>query len=426
MPDDRLRQIFEQIAELPVDIPPADRVLARGRQRHDRTRLQMSTIAATILLAAGLGGPQVAGSLAANPRLIRHALPEAGSPQASPAGIYAAHGSASPAPSSPAIFGTAEPGHPAHSYSPPGHVSTGRAALPPPGKGQLILALDSARRYVMTRVGAAGAPAQVPGLKAVAGAPPVVATNPAGGWVVTLASQQSRMRVGPARLALVMATGRSVPFGPKFFQATVTSAAVSLDGSRVAVALAGQSGQARIEVLPLPGQAGSQRSWSVPTAQADLVTGLSWSPDGRHLSYTAGQRAVTGSMGGPMTMDTAVSVLPAPVLPQWRLAMNTGMTCVPVAMAWLGRTGRYVVLEECASTGTVVLQTAVASTGAAAGQPIVVAHHAGCKAAALDPNPSGSRILISNCGIGIYLIYLDNHGKLARIPGRLTAAALSG
>ena len=84
MPDDRLRQIFEQIAELPVDIPPADRVLARGRQRHDRTRLRMSTIAATILLAAGLGGPQVAGSLAANPRLIRHAPPEAGSPQASP------------------------------------------------------------------------------------------------------------------------------------------------------------------------------------------------------------------------------------------------------------------------------------------------------------------------------------------------------
>jgi len=420
MPDDRLRQIFEQIAELPVDIPPADRVLARGRQRHDRSRLQMSIIAATILLAAGLGGPQVAGSLAANPRLIHGAGPEAGSPQASPTGI-AAHYSASPAPSSSGIFSTAEPGHPAHSYSPPGHVSTGRAQLPPPGDGQLILALDSARRYVMTRVGAAGAPAQVPGLKAVAGAPPVVATNPAGGWVVTLASQQNRMRVGPARLALVMATGRSVPFGPKFVQATVTSAAVSLDGSRVAVALAGQSGEARIEVLPLPGQAGSQRSWSVPTAQADLVSGLSWSPDGRHLSYTAGQRAVTGSMGSPMTMDTAVSVLPAPVPPQWRLAMNTGMTCVPVAMAWLASTGRYVVLEECASTGTVVLQTEVASTGAAAGQPVVVAHHAGCKAAALDPNPPGSRILISYCGI-----YLDDHGKLTRVPGRLTAAALSG
>src|SRR5258707_14506694 len=98
MPDDRLRQIFQQIAELPVDIPPADRVLARGRQRHDRTRLQMSTIAATILLAAGFGGPQVAGSLAANPRLIRHAPPEVGSRQASTGGIAAARGPASPAP----------------------------------------------------------------------------------------------------------------------------------------------------------------------------------------------------------------------------------------------------------------------------------------------------------------------------------------
>ena len=421
MPDDRVRQIFEQIAELPVDIPPAERVLARGRRRHGRARLQLSTIAATILLAAGFGAPQMSGSLAASHGLLRPAPSEPGGGQVSYTATGAS-GSASPASRSPASASSAEPSRPAASKSPPGQSSISPASpLPPPGDGQLMLALDSADRYVMTRVGAASAPVQVPALKAVAGAPPVLATNPAGGWVVTLASQERGMRVAPARLAWVKATGRSVPFGPKFIQATVTSAAVSLDGSRVAVALAGRSGQARIEVLPLPGHSGARRSWNVPAAQADLVTGLSWAPDGRHLSYMAGRRAVTGTAASPVTMDTAVSVLPAPLTSRWPLVMNKRMSCVLVAMAWLGKTGRYVVLEECASTSTVVLQTADASTGAPAGQPLVVSHQVGCGPAALDPDASGSRILIT-CGS----IYLDDHGKLTRAPGRLTAAALSG
>jgi len=423
MPDDRLRPIFEQIAELPVDIPPPDRVRARGRRRHGRARLQMSTIAATILLAAGFGAPQVAGTLAAAPGLMGHVHREAGSLQTSHTGIKAANGPVRSALPSTASFAAADPSRPARSQPQAGPSTTGRASLllPPPGAGQLILALDSAHRYVMTRLGATSAPVQVPGLKAVAGAPPVLATNPAGGWVVTLAGRERGMRVAPARLAIVMSTGRSVPFGPKFIHATVTSAAVSVDGSRVAVALAGQSGRAKIEVMPLPGHPGTRRSWSVPSAQADLVTGLSWSPDGRHLSYIAGQRAVTSIAGSPVTMDTAVSELSMPVFTRWPLALNADLTCVPVAMAWLGRTGRYVLLEECASTGTVVLQTADASTGAAAGQPLVVTHHVGCGPAALDPSASGSRILISYCGI-----YLDDHGTLTRAPGRLTAAALRG
>jgi hypothetical protein len=421
MPDERLRQIFGHIAELPVDIPPADCVLARGRQRQGRVRLRISTLAATILLAAGFGAPQVSGSLAANVQLSSSIPPEAGIPQTSNTGIKAANDSASPAQRRQGIFSIAEPSHPVPSSSSAGHAHNSRASLlPPPGDGQLMLALDSAHQYVMTRVGAASPPVQVPSLKAGAGAPPVLATNPAGGWVVTLASRQTGIRAAPARLALVRATGRSVRFGPKFSQATVTSVAVSLDGSRVAVALAGQSGQARIEVLPLPGQAGTQRSWRVPAGPGDLVTGLSWAPDGHHLSYMAGLRATTSTAGSPMTMDTAVRVLPAPVFPHWQRAMNTGMTCVPVAMAWLGRTGRYAVLEECASTGTVVLQTE-AGTGAASGQPLLVAHHVGCEPTALDPNASGSRILISYCGI-----YLDDHGKLTRTPGPFTAAALSG
>jgi hypothetical protein len=418
MPYDRLRQIFEEIADLPVEIPPADSVLARVRQHQGRVRLRISTIAATILLAAGFGAPQMSGSLAADQRPLGRGLTEAGSLHASSAGMKAA--SASPGVASPAMLRKDEPSRPVPRPSSAGRAfGSGAPLLPPPGDGQLILALDRAHRYVMTRVGAARAPVRVPGLKPVAGAPPVLATNPAGGWVATLASRQTRMPVAPARLAWVKATGHSVRFGPKFGHATVTSVAVSLDGSRVAVALAAQSGEARIEVLPLPGHAGTQRSWRVPAGQ-DLITGLSWAPDGRHLSYLAGQRATTSSAASAMTMDTAASVLPAPVIPRWQQAMNSGMTCVPVALAWLGRTGRYAVLEECASTGNVILQTE-AGTGAASGQPLVVAHRVGCERAALDPNASGSRILISYCGI-----YLDDHGKLRKAPAPFTAAALSG
>ena len=421
MPDDRLRQIFGRIAELPVDIPPADSVRSRGRQRQGRARLQMSAIAATILLAAGFGAPQVSGSVAANSRPSLKLTSGASSPEALSSGASGANGSASPAPHRQAMSRTHQLSRLEPSPSASLATNGGSLLLPPPGRGQLMLALDSAHRYVMTRVGAASAPIQVPGLKAVAGAPPVLATNPAGGWVVSLASHQAGTGVAAARLATVMTTGKSVPFGPNFSQATVTSAAVSLDGSRVAVALAGPSDQARIEVLPLPGHVRAQRSWSVPTAQADLVTGLSWAPDGRHLSYMAGQRAVTGTAASLMTMDTAVSVLPSPAVPRWPWEINTDITCMPVAMAWLGRTGRYAVLDECPSSGTAVMRVTDAGTGVAARQPLVVAHQVGCKPAALDPNPAGNRILISYCRI-----YLDDHGKLSRAARPLAAAALSG
>src|SRR5262249_34293679 len=210
-------------------------------------------------------------------------------------------------------------------------------------------------------------------------------------------------------------------FGPDFVDVTVTSAAVSLDGSRVAVAVAERSGSSRIDVVPLPGHGGQQTSWIVSAAGANGVTGLSWAPDGRHLSYVVGPRALTGVAGNPAVVAAVASVTATPNLPRWADAMNAGPTCVPDAVAWLGRSGRFAVLSECASTGTVVYVLADASTGAAQGEPIVVAHQVGCGSGAIDPSPSGNRVLISYCGT-----YLLDHGKLTKQPVRLTAAALSG
>jgi hypothetical protein len=422
MPDQRLRELFDQAAAAPVQVPPVSEVRDRGQQRRRRARLQASTIAWTIMLAAGFGAPQVSGSLAQGARQPGPVVWSGAAPGASyPTGRPAGH-TRSPAP---AVTSTTRPGHPQNPPTSPTSpaISTHipAPALPPPGGGQLILALDSAHRFVMTRIGSASAPVLVARLTAVAGAPAVLATNPAGGWVVTLASRSQARHVQGARLALVVASGHSVQFGPLFRQAAVTSAAVSQDGSRVAVAVAAQAGGARIEVLPLPGHRAARQNWSVSAAQADLITGLSWSPDGRHLSYLAGQAAAQGMPGTPAILDTAARVATVPKLASWPLAMKTGVACVPRAAAWLGTSGRYAVLSECTSTGEVVLQTSDTRTGAAVGNPLVVSHRIGCGGATLNSNAAGSVVLISYCGI-----HIDDRGALSSEPATLTAAALSG
>jgi hypothetical protein len=420
MPDDRLRELFEHAAAEPVGVPPVQRVLARGQQRRRRARLQASTAAWTIMLAAGFGAPQVSGSLATGspgPRLNSASrpapMPSYQSVQAGKYGISHPPRTTTSAP--------ARSSSPRVSPPSPSNTATVRpSALPPRGKGSLILGLDSAQEFVMTRIGAKKAPVRVAGLKSIAGATPVLATNPAGGWVVAFAWDTAREAVRD-RLALVRASGRSVPFGPLFSEAAVTTAAVSQDGSRVAVAVRKRSGGARIEVLPLPGYRVRRQSWSVPPAQADLVTALSWSPDGRHVSYLTSQAATAGAAGGPVSVDTAAKNTTEPQVARWMIAMKTGVACLPRASAWLGASGRFAVLSECMTTGVAVLQMSDARTGVALGQPLVVAHKIGCAAASLNSNASGSDVLISYCGV-----FLDHHGHLSRQTARLTAAALAG
>jgi hypothetical protein len=419
MPDDRLRELFEQAAAEPVDVPPVQHVLARGQQRRRRARLQASTAAWTIMLAAGFGAPQVSGNLATDspgPRLLSSSTgaPVASYPSAQGNSLLIRRSAPTTTPT------PVRTPSPAVSQSPDNTAIVGAAALPPRGKGRLILGLDSAREYVMTRVGARNAPVRVAGLKSIVGAPPVLATNPAGGWVVAFAWGPAREAVRD-RLALVRASGRSVPFGPLFSEAAVTSAAVSQDGSRVAIAVTQRSGGARIEVLPLPGYRVKRQSWSVPSAQADLVTALFWSPDGRHVSYLTNQAPTAGAAGGPVSLETAASVPTVPQIARWMVAMKTGAACLPRAAAWLGASGRFAVLSECMTTGVAVLQMSDARTGVAVGQPLVVAHRIGCAAASLNSNASGSQVLISYCGV-----YLDHRGHLSRQRARLTAATLGG
>ena len=437
MPEDRLQELFEQVGRIAVEIPPADGVLARGRQRRRRTRLQVSAIAWTVLVAAGFGAPQAAADLAGSTRQVRSNLPLAGS-SGMPRSISArtphpsgteitANGSMSTAlqsrPAVSALPSSAASASPRASAAHPKSRRSGPAlTLPPPGQGQLLLGLDTSNHFVMTRVGSASQPVRLPGLAAVAGAPPVLATNPGGGWVVTVSADEGAPNViRSAQLALVTVAGWSERFGPVFVHATVTSTAVSPDGSRVAVALTESSGRARIAVLPMPGHLRAGQTWRLPLTRANLVTSLSWAPDGRHLSYVAGQQNEAGVAGAPVTLDTAIRSPSAPVASAWPAVAMTSAPCVPDVTAWLGQGGRFAALEACASTRTEILQQTDPITGTATGRPLVVARQIGCRPAALDPAASGDRLLISYCGI-----YIDDHGKLTRAPGALTAAALSG
>ncbi len=437
MPEDRVRELFEQATRIAVEVPPADGVLARGRQRRRRARLQVSAIAWTLLVAAGFGAPQAAGELAGTSKQVRVA-PQAGGPDLtepmSAPTPDTSNGSYSQVSSSHATLRPALSARHAPSSGPsasprvgPAQSGSRRSApvitLPPPGKGPLLLGLDSSSHYVMTRVGAASPPVPLSGLAALADAPPVLATHPGGGWVVTVSAAQGAGSTSRStQLALVTVAGWSERFGPIFTQVTVTSAAVSPDGTRVAVALTGPSGRARIAVLSLPGHVGGGQGWRLPVTRANLVTSLSWAPDGRHLSYIAGQQSAAGVAGAPVTLDTAVRSSAAPVASAWpAVAVSGAATCVPDVTAWLGTTGRFVALEECAGSGTEVLQQTDPITGIATGPPLVVARHIGCRPAALDPSAGGGPLLISYCGI-----YIDDHGKLSKAPRGLTAAALSG
>ena len=418
MSDERLRELFGQIATMTVDVPPAGVAEDRCRRRRG-ARLRAASVGWTIVLAGGVGAPQAATSMAL------HASSEnvAASPQAGQGLPLKAMGSSAPRSQDAISTQTLHASPRAGRTGAPGRMDTTslRArSLPPPGTGQLLLGLDTAGRFVMTRIGSATAPVSVAGLAPAIGAPSVLVTNPAGGWVVVISSPRRWRRVSPTRLALVAESGRSEPFGPLFVAETVTSAAVNPRGSRVAVALSRPLARPRIEVVPLPGHRGADRTWRLRSVRARLVTSLSWAPDGRHLTYLAGRR----SRRGPITLDLARRRPAATATSGWPLVALQGARCVPDVTAWLGRSRRFGTLEHCARSGTEVFQPAGGRTGAPAGRAVVVARRGqreGCGPAALDPNPAGGRVLISYCGI-----YLDDNGKLTKAPGGLTAAALSG
>jgi hypothetical protein len=398
MPD-RVQELFAELRRADLPVPPSGRVAARGRQLRRRSRLQVCGAAVAVIAATGL---------------VAHLVTASGGHGGRPVlGL-------SQRPTSPA---------PARTTSP------GSTVLPPAGDGPLILGLDASDHFVMTRTGSGGRPVPVPGLPAVAGGPSDIATDPAGGWVVTYsANPNAPYGSQTARLAVVTPDGRGHAFGSPFSGVTVTSVAVSPDGSRVAVALSRTPGaplsasQATIEVLPTPGHAGGTRTWIIP-APLNYADNLSWAPDGRHLTYAVGVNTGAGIGGYPVTLDITAPGAVAPDQSGWPQAGKGATTaagraaCPPDVGAWLGTSGKFAALEECDGSQTEVVQPAHASDGAATGPASTIpgARPGSCAGGALDPAPAGNPILITYCGV-----YLDDRGRISRLPGGLTAAALAG
>ncbi len=391
MPD-RVPELFAELKRAEVPVPPAGLVAARGRQLRRRTRLRVCAAAVAVIAGIGLAV-----------QLVSAAAPGGHSRPAAP--------SLSPTPTST------------------------HTALPPAGSGLLILGLNASGQFVMTRTGSGSPAVPVPGLPPVGGGPSHVATDPAGGWVITYSvSPKAPSGSQAARLAVVTPNGREINFGPVFSGKDITSVAVSPDGSRVAIALCPASGsavsgagKAAIEVLPAPGHTGATRTWSIP-AQSNWVDNLSWAPDGERLTYAVGFQTGAGIDGYPVTLDTAAPGSVAPVQSGWPRAGKAAITaagkaaCPPDVGAWLGTTGRFAALEECDKSGTEVLQPADASDGAATGPAVTIPGAGpGCVSGGLESAPSGNPILISYCGV-----YLDDRGTITELRGGLIAAAIAG
>lgn len=405
MREDRMRQLFSLITLADVGIPDIGLVVLSGRQRRRRALMGRSAFGTAAVLAVGVGMSHV----------FAH-LPATGGARAAHRDLHRAIGPAS-----------SEPRHPMPQGGIPVHGSQARnaIALPPPGSGQLVLGLTADHRFVMSRVGSGDAPVPVPRLPGFADS--LLVTNPAGGWIVTYCAD----RAGPApagsiRFALVTPTGQAEPFGPVFRDAVV-SAAVSPDGDRIAVSIfhTRRPGSATIEVRPMPGFTGARRTWSLPPAEANFATGLSWAPDGRHLTYTAGLQTGGGVGGGPETLDTTAPGSVAPGTSKWRATRTSGQPCVPEVSAWLGTSGMFAALENCVAgraRSREIFQAVNPRTGSAAGRPVVISHDTSCSPfGGIDSSRNGGQVLITYCQVK-----LEDRGVLTNLPGSLRSAALAG
>jgi hypothetical protein len=383
MPRDMIERLFDDLNATELPVPGPGRVVARGRQRRLRARMIAAAGAVAVIALAG--------------------------------SAIAIAGRAAPA-VSPAIG----PGHRTHS-------------LPPAGSGPLLLSQFEVSgpsqtywKLVMTRLGSTAAPATVSGLPTWADAQTVIATNPAGGWVISYATARpNSIGAEPERLATVSIAGVVRPFGPAFgARLRITALAVRPDGSAVAVAIthprasvSAPGRPAQIELVPLPGQPGAVRAWTLASSLTTIVRSLSWAPDGARLSYLPGSDETGGGFAavGVVTFDTAANGTVAPAASSWP-RFRKGRTCSVMAGAWQLGTGTYLAVEQCGGTGIVVV-AANYVTGAlrrpAATLPDGMTTYYGCGQTQLDSAPSGSEALISGC----QGLYVYSNGHVARVPG---------
>ena len=400
MPRDLIDALFDELSAAELPVPAQAAVMARGRQRRARARVTAAVCAVAVVALAG-----------------------------SAVG-YVQHAAGSSAQRSTSQGGKVKGGH---THPRPSGIPA--ATLPPAGTGPLLLSLLEVQgqnpywELVMTRLASTITPVALPSPPAWADSQARIATDPAGGWVISYAtSPANALGEAPERLATVSASGQMQPFGPAFArQLAVTALAVRPDGSAVAVALSHPNTRnkpAQIELVPLPGHPGADRTWTLATPGwvRTMAESLSWAPGGTLLTYIPGGDETGGGFAGDgaVTLNTAAPSTIAPSTSNWPPFLKDKGQCALRAGAWQVSTGTYIALEQCADS--VVVVAANYETGANQSTAVQLpgglnTPYWGCGQPLLDPEPSASDVLVSGCGL-----YLYSHGRITAVPGPLAGA----
>jgi hypothetical protein len=384
VPRQTIEELFDELAAAELPVPARVSVVARGRQRRLRGRV---TMAASTLAVVAIAGSAVA--------YVQHSV-----------GPSRRHGS--------------------------GPTTKQNHALPP-GKGALVLGIEEVQgrnqpawKFAMTRIGNARRLVPLHGLPPGAADEAQLATNPAGGWVISYATSQRNFGDNPERLATVSTSGAIMGFGPAFTdQVAITALAVRPDGSAVAVAIthirttgSAPTRPAQIELIPLPGHSGSIRTWTLAPASwvRTMIENMSWSPDGTQLTYMPGSDQTGGGFASNGAVSLSISERSglAPSVSNWPPFEKGRGQCALRAGAWQDRTNEYLALEQCGSDLAVVAANPVtgADRGPATRMPDM-SNYFGCGRPMLDPAPDTTQVLISGCGL---LLYNDGHLSTVNSP----------
>jgi hypothetical protein len=395
MPRDVLSGLFDELSATDLPVPPQEAVVARGRKR--RLRARVAAVACALAVVA------VAGSAAGF-------LEQAAGPQRP----------------------VSQGGNARSRLS-----ATAPTRLTLSGTGPLLLSLLAVQgqnqysELVMSRLAGNARPVPLPSPPTWADSQARIATDPSGGWVISYATRPpNALGQAPERLATVSTTGHVRPFGPTLNPVAVTALAVRPDGSAVAVALSyptTRTAPAQIALVPLPGHAGTDRTWtlSAPGWVRTMAESLSWAPGGTLLTYIPGGDETGGGFAGAgaVTLNTAAPGTVAPSTSSWPQFRKQKGQCALRAGAWQLRTGSYLALEQCTG-GDVVVVAANYLSGANEARAVKLpggtgGPYYGCGQPVLAPEPAASEVLISGCGL---YLYNPHQQRLAAVRGPLTGA----